>query len=530
MGVQCHILINRPADGVHKAGETVSGSVRYSIDKPFEYKYIIISLDGEGVCMFTSLRPSLTISQMCIGEHNFVREVKYLSPGEKHGKNNILPVGTYEEDFSFKLPMKIPQPYKDKFCKLTYRVAFNFRKSTLFGHKEFSAPINVSAYVTQEQPEGSTPFELEKTLHRPLSQKTHTINVKGVLSNTLFAPGEDAHLSFKVTNNTDTTIYSIETKLVCYTIYKGDHGRTKEDVTIIQESAVETPGVPADNVANLTSIMHVPEHLFSIQNCDVIKKQYKVRVTMILHMPYTNDYTEIPVVIGHKYDGENTEVASAFTKNTELPTSPMLFTLEKTVFKLFSNKIHNIKLQGEISNTVFTSGDEAALSFTVTNDSDIPISSIETKLVCFTTMGDPEKNKPDEVAVIESAVETTGIPAHGVANLSSIMPIPTHVQSRQFRVALSIQYRVRVTIKLFFPYTNVWTDIPVVIKEKKKENENEKCDNSKNVSVPIDDKEKYNNSDLTSAHNDPGSSGAALGETEENGDNPPAYWEVMNEK
>lgn len=316
MGVHCQILIQRPRDGVHKAGGTVSGSVRYAVDEPFEYKYIIISLEGEGLCIFPSLKPSLTLSQTCMGEHDFVRETKYISPGIRQEKYCILPVGTYESEFNFVLPKNIPYPYKDNLCKLTYRIELRFETPSIFKRKEFSAPINVLAYVTPNLPEENTAFGLEKTLIRPFSQKTHTINLKGKISNTFFTPGQNAELSFAVTNDTDTAIYSIESKLVRYTTYRGDCGRTKENVAIIKESAVETPGVPANGIANLTSVMPVPENAYTIQNCKIIQIQYRVRVTVRLYMPYTNASTEIPVVIGHKYIDENTEVASAVTEKS----------------------------------------------------------------------------------------------------------------------------------------------------------------------------------------------------------------------
>lgn len=507
MGVTSQILINKPADGVHKAGRTVSGRVRYSIDKPYECSTIFVSLVEKGTCHVFKLK--LSFNENSVGYYDISHDSKLLKC-ESQEKPILLPIGTYEHDFSFMIPKTCPHPYKDKHCSLTYRIELSFENESLFGSKYFYAPLSVLTYVTPEHPEGKVPFEMQKTLY----YKNQTIKIKGEISNTFLTPGQTADIFFDVTNDTDT-IHTIETKLVCYTTYQNNCGQSKELMVTIKESTDQTPTVPANDVVKLSSKLHVPEHLFSLQNCKLIKKQYKVRVSV---PPHTNPYTEIPVVIGHKYDGETTEEISTVNENVE--SSHKSFTLEKTLLKLFSRKVHTIKLKVEIPNTL-KSGQAADLHFFVTNDTDTLIYSVESKLVKYVTLS------ADEVAryeLLESKVETTGVPANSNANLSCLMPVPTDENTRLYRATFKIEYKVRVAVRLYFPYKDACAEFPVFI-----------ADADKNATRVVDKTSKkqddtYNKSMKSLGESDVENSGpkpaAEVREPYENG--PAPHWEVMS--
>lgn len=329
MGVTCQILIQRPREGVHRAGRPVVGSVKYAVDEPTEYKDIVISLVGEGECSWTESRRNIVVGSNHnrhnrhghVEQHHDQRHKTYRGTevfianytsilNKQPGCTAILPVGTYEYQFRYMLPKNIPPSFNDSICTITYQIGIKFEKPSLFKfHKKFTTAFNVYGYVEPVSLEGNTLFGLEKSLLRPFSKRKHMINLKANISSTLFAPGQNADIVFAVTNDSDVKITSIKTELVCYTTYFANCGRKKESKKFIKESTVETLSIPADAVANMASVMQVQADLYSIQNCRIIKNEYKLKVTLRLPIPYTNASMELPIVVGEKRNERNTEVA-----------------------------------------------------------------------------------------------------------------------------------------------------------------------------------------------------------------------------
>lgn len=293
------------------AGRPIFGTVRYALDEPTEYKDIILSLVGKGKCSWTETQRSSQkrTSRTYTGSEIFVEN--YISfRGNNPGITAVFPVGTYEYQFTFVLPEDIPPSYISTTGTIKYKIGLKFVKLSVFSiNKKFTTTINVYGYVKPELFESNTIFGLNKSLLRPFSKRNHLINLKADIASTFFNPGQNANISFIVTNDTDVKINSVKTELMCYTTYTADCGQTRFETTIIKESTVETLSVPADAVANMESVMQVLAHLYSIQNCRIIKREFKVKVTLRLPMPYINAYVEISIVIGKKRNDRNAEIS-----------------------------------------------------------------------------------------------------------------------------------------------------------------------------------------------------------------------------
>lgn len=314
MGVMCRIMIQRPRENVHTAGGAVLGTVQYSIDEPTEYKDIKLCLIGKGECTWSESRQRHgrrggTNRKYFKGTEVYV--ATYISILNKHpGLTAIILPGTYEYNFRFMLPDNIPPSFKNSTCTIAYQIKIKFKKQAFFSiNKQFTADLTVYGSVEPAGPEGNVSFGLEKTLLRPFSKRTQMINLKADILNTIFSPGQNADISFTVTNITDVKLTSLKTELLCYTTYIANCGRRKETSKTIKESTVETPSVPADAVANLTSVLPIQAHLYSIQNCRIMKKEYKVKVTLRLPVPYINASVEVPIVIGEMRGNRDNEGA-----------------------------------------------------------------------------------------------------------------------------------------------------------------------------------------------------------------------------
>lgn len=310
MGVTCQILIRRPREGVHKAGETVTGIARYATDVAEEYKDIVLSFVGKGICSWTETRHTTKGIESVTYTGTDVYTAQYISIHDRGPEPTfILPVGRYEYRFRFFLPKDIPPSFENDVCSIKYKLALKFEKPNSFNiqHKTYGSEVNVFGYVKAESAEGNIYFGLYKTLFKPFSKKVSEANLKGELSKTLFNPGQSADLHYEVTNDTDVTIPSVKTELICHTTYTANCGRKKQSDTTIKECTVETPSVPDNAIANMSNTIPILPHLYSIQNCRIMVKKYKLKVTVRFPIPFFNASTEIPIVIGEVYGDYDVE-------------------------------------------------------------------------------------------------------------------------------------------------------------------------------------------------------------------------------
>ncbi|XP_061729724.1 arrestin domain-containing protein 2-like [Cydia pomonella] len=305
MGVSCRIYIRKPREGIHRAGQPINGILSYAIDEPTEYQTAVLSLIGTAKCKWTEHD----------GNHSYTYTGKevFLSMhvnilNKPSDETITLPVGAYEFRFEFIMPYDIPSSFEDKHSNITYQVKAKFEKPSFFSlTRRFEKQITIYGNVNPSTPVESVTYGLQKKLFRLFSSTDHIVDLKVRISKSFLTPGENATLDLSVINDSDTEIPYLTTELCSRTTYIAEgmfSNKTKVVDKTIGGCTCTTPPVLAYKTANFASVVPTPPHLYSIQHCKIISKEFYIRVNIHLPFPHRNATSVIPVVIGEGHYGD----------------------------------------------------------------------------------------------------------------------------------------------------------------------------------------------------------------------------------
>lgn len=299
MGVTCQILISKSREGVYRPGDSVEGVVKYAIDEPTEYKDVSLSLLGQGKVSWSEDESNYYNAENYIQFHDNITN--------KRPEQIIILHGVYEHPFNFYIPDSIPTTFKDPVGSIIYFIQLKFVRPNLFSfNKIFTAQIPVYGSVDLLNPDGRpfseepTIFGLEKTVPALLPTRKPVIKMKAQIEKTRLTPGENAHLTCEVVNQSYVDVTGVKAELYCYTAYTANCGRTRKNCIKLKNCEVEMPGVPAGKQQSFAFVLPTLPECYSIQYSKIISKEYKVRVTVRLPMPRVNASAEIPVAIGER--------------------------------------------------------------------------------------------------------------------------------------------------------------------------------------------------------------------------------------
>ncbi|XP_022815142.1 arrestin domain-containing protein 2-like [Spodoptera litura] len=299
MGVVCQILITRTEDGVFKPGDPVTGTIKYFIDEPTKYEGISMNFLGKGNCWWTKTEEGAT---------PFGNSETYMNQSICFytGKSGEELAGGYEYPFQFLLPVNIPSSYKDGNCVIDYKIIVTFVKATK--REQFEAEIPVQAYVTTTVQEPML-FGLQKKLFSVFAG--NKIALRGELENVAVTPGANINLTLKVHNESNSEIF-IRTELIKHFTLMSNHGETNTNVVLVPNTTTGS-NIEKNTEQSVKCVVPTYSNLFSIQNSNIIKGEYKVRVIIEMPFPYKDATVDVPVVIGKVMS----EVAAPDAMNNE---------------------------------------------------------------------------------------------------------------------------------------------------------------------------------------------------------------------
>ncbi|CAH0702214.1 unnamed protein product [Spodoptera exigua] len=293
MGVTCQILIDRTEHGVFKAGGSVTGSLKYFIDKPTQFRRISMCFLGKGECQWSSDSDSDDDGTDYSNCEEYLNQIFNVYLGTN--KKDLLS-GAFEYPFQFLLPIDIPPSFKDDICTIKYKITVTFVKANfLKTKKNFDVEIPVTSYVN--------PCSLEPmviSLKKDLSsfKTSNKIEIKGEISKTCVAPGENFQMTLTVNNDTKLEIF-VKSELVNRVIYISSCNHKKVRENTVEDTCTIT-SVAANGVANLLCVVPTYTNLSSIQHTKVMIREYKVKITAKLPFPHINAVLEVPVVVGSR--------------------------------------------------------------------------------------------------------------------------------------------------------------------------------------------------------------------------------------
>ncbi|XP_021199894.3 arrestin domain-containing protein 17 [Helicoverpa armigera] len=293
MGVVCQILINRNEEGFFRAGQVVTGTLKYDIDEPTRYESIDLSFLGRGKCHWSRKE----------GKHNrhYRNKEVYVSVTMdlfSSAPDQKVEAGTYEYPFQFLLPDTIPASFKDIICQIQYRVIAKFLQNNFFNKGDtFEAEVPVYGYVGPWAPEPLI-FGLKKYFFTCSPQ--NTVTVKAEIDKTILIPGENICLRVTVNNDSNIPVIIRSEIIKCLTYTASNSKATKIVKEVIPGTVECSPSVKEFRMTEFTRLIPTLRTMYSIQNTVVMIGEYKVKVTGVVPCPHINASVEVPVVIGER--------------------------------------------------------------------------------------------------------------------------------------------------------------------------------------------------------------------------------------
>lgn len=311
MGVSCVIIVTKPPEGVHKAGETVNGILEYAIDEATKYKNISISLIGKGE--FSILKGTGDNRRNYYGKEFYIqRTINVLN--KRSDEIVTLPFGSYSFPFQFHLPCDIPSSYSNK-CgyfeditgtwKIKYYIKAVFEKPNLLSiNTTCESNLIVYGFVNPIAPESPITIGIKKSITRInplqlLSGRHEEIHLKATITNSYLSPGEMIKLNYEVHNDTDVDIRKIITNLIQRTTLT-ENGTSNTIEKEVKDCRKESHAILNNTATCMEVFLPTKPELYSIQHSKIINVEYLVRITVDLPLPHKNASLEIPIAIGER--------------------------------------------------------------------------------------------------------------------------------------------------------------------------------------------------------------------------------------
>ncbi|XP_061729725.1 uncharacterized protein LOC133534571 [Cydia pomonella] len=296
MGIHCDINLRKPLYGNFVPGGIVSGVARYTLDEETVYTKISVSLNGKGYLEVHDTRKKDEADGLIKDEEEYLKEgITVLD--DKNGQ--VLPIDTYDTQFHFQLPLDIP-PTLDFVkssashtvrCKIIYYLQLKFESPG--DCKRFSATINVIPGVNPKLSIEPRIYDKQRKLIQLL--RDSFVTLKATINNPVVTPCNKADLLYEIFNDTNVNFKCVESKLVEVISLPREYYNSTFANEIVTD--IKTAGVRSGETQTINVEIPIPKDVHSIENSRLISRDYFVKITVYLPLPYRNVTLKVPLQI-----------------------------------------------------------------------------------------------------------------------------------------------------------------------------------------------------------------------------------------
>ncbi|XP_073949846.1 uncharacterized protein [Choristoneura fumiferana] len=308
MRIHCEINLRKQTNGLFLTGSIVTGTTRYVLDDDIVFNKITISLSGRGNLAVQNMRKKDDTDGLITDEESYVSEDIIVLNDER---GHVLPIGSYDTQFCFQLPLNIPPSLNyvktnnnyTLRCRIGYYLKIEFEGPE--GIKRFKTEINVSPGVNPTSYSEPKIYDKQRKLIQLL--RNSFVTLKATINTPVVAPGGKAELTYEVFNDTNVNFKSVESKLIEETyLPRGQYDATFSNEVVTD---IKPAGVRSGESQTIDVTVPIPRDVNSIENSKLIARNYFVKITVYLPLPYRNVSLKVPVQIGDVIE-ERTPVES----------------------------------------------------------------------------------------------------------------------------------------------------------------------------------------------------------------------------
>lgn len=308
MGLKCQIILEKPLEGAFRPGDSVIGTVEFSLDKDSQFENITLSLKGRSRCWWKEKhRPESGSKSSFNGEENLVSiDFNLLS-----NPIGFVPAGTHITPFCFTLPKNLPPSftYEGHNCRasVAYIVRTKFVYSAFFSFPaRFFVDVPIINSIVPTLPQEPVVYGLHDTLSKKFGVNgNRDMDLKVTIAKSLISPGENAELCLEVYNNTKYSIPKMKICLFQILSLTDEALRTKVVSKEIEECRVKTAKVGKGKYTCLFNSVTIPSDLSTLQGSRIISRDYKLAVIASIPDMKREFTLDVPILIGRVANTNN---------------------------------------------------------------------------------------------------------------------------------------------------------------------------------------------------------------------------------
>ncbi|XP_026755274.2 uncharacterized protein LOC113515308 [Galleria mellonella] len=300
MGIFCEINIAKAGNGEFRAGDVVSGSIKYAVDVNTVFKNITVSLKGVGNLYIRDTQNNK--SSDYFNKEEYVDIDSIIEHEEV-----LLPTGQYETQFSFALPENIPPSFAYRSneydyyikCKISYYIRIKFdRPGMLQLPVRFKKVIAVRTDLIPTLPRDPIIYAKQKKVIK-LFAANKIMSVKANIENSVINGGETVRFNYEIFNDINVEITGVEVKLVEVHKFKASG---LYDVKRYKNIGAQhrTAGIKGGDTQKADFAITIPFDLRTLQYSNIAFRDYFVKIKVLLPSFRRNFALHIPIEVGDK--------------------------------------------------------------------------------------------------------------------------------------------------------------------------------------------------------------------------------------
>lgn len=306
MGVKCKININNTNE-FYRAGDSVQGTVNYVIDKPTEFTSVNLSVKGKPFWNWSFHLRSTVYKD----SNTLVDEIVDLLEAKENG-SEIIPAGTYEKHFCFKLPEEIPSSFNGQYYYIffySFFVQLEFVKPNSRSVQKFNSDIK-NVTMKPHGPEITTVLWKDKLL---MSKKSVT-SVLSIKKPFVYA-GEDIEVKILVKKSCPKVpLISTTIQLVQHTIHDSYNNFFEEYHKVLKGIEIKHLGI--DKLQTMTKYTHTfttSPNVFT-KHSKKLRIQFWIHITQRFSKLLETSWSSYPIAIAEKIED--------YLENESTPVTP----------------------------------------------------------------------------------------------------------------------------------------------------------------------------------------------------------------
>ncbi|CRK98596.1 CLUMA_CG012194, isoform A [Clunio marinus] len=312
MVVKCEIKFDNNPNGIYFAGQTLSGTVELTFDKPKKLRGLILKIEGfakvhwterERRSRFQSGQNHHATNQKIVnynGREDYLNSVTYLIGGPEGNQIEVEP-GTYQYNFQSVLPPLLPTSFEAKHGHIRYLVNVVIDRPWKFDLTyKLAFTVIKQLDLNYENPALRIPTKVEKidTFFCGFC-KTAPVYMAASIPMSGFVPGQNIPVCIEINNESRIAIDDVKVslkKLVCYHS-QTPKMKTKEEIISVKE--IRSGEVRKRSKGKFDQRFAIPPLPPSNTNyCRVINVSYEIHVTAKVSGLHVNPVLKLPITLG----------------------------------------------------------------------------------------------------------------------------------------------------------------------------------------------------------------------------------------